>query len=96
MLVRPVARAEIESAFDWYRDRSPAVAGQFLDEVDTALSRIEAMPEAQAIIRGRLRRVLLSRFPWAVYYKVHPSSISVIGVIHGHRHPGTWLRRATS
>ncbi len=94
LLVRPFARAEIEAAFDWYRARSPVVASQFLDEVDAALTRIEAMPESQAIIRGRLRRVLLARFPWAVYYKVYPSSISVVGVIHGHRHPDTWLRRS--
>ena len=46
------------------------------------------------VIRGRLRRVLLRRFPYAIYYKVYPGVISVIGVIHGHRHPQTWLRRA--
>jgi plasmid stabilization system protein ParE len=63
LLVRPIARAEIEAAFDWYLERSATVAGQFLDEVDGALTRIAAMPEAQAIIRGRLRRVLLHRFP---------------------------------
>jgi hypothetical protein len=38
--------------------------------------------------------VLLRRFPYAVYYKVFPLTISVVGVIHGHRHPDTWLRRA--
>jgi toxin ParE1/3/4 len=45
------------------------------------------------VIRGRLRRVLLQRFPYAVYYKVYATGISVVGVIHGRRHPNTWLRR---
>ncbi len=30
----------------------------------------------------------------SVYYKVYPQVISVVGVIHGHRHPRSWLRRA--
>lgn len=93
--VRRVAKAEILSAFDWYLSRSPVAAGRFLDAVDEAMSSIEASPERYPVILGRLRRVLLRRFPYAVYFKVYPSTITVVGVIHGHRHPETWLRRVT-
>ncbi len=92
--VRKIARAEIVTAFQWYLMRSAAAAQRFLDAVDDAIALIEEAPERHPIIRGRLRRVLLRRFPYAVYYKVFPSTISVVGVIHGHRHPDTWLRRA--
>ena len=92
--VRKTARAEIAAAFDWYLERSPAAAGRFLEAVDEALRLIEEVPERHPIIRGRLRRVLLRRFPYAIYYKVYQSTITVVGVIHGHRHPDTWLRRA--
>ena len=92
--VRKVARAEVDAAFDWYLLRSPAAAQQFLNAVDDALALIDEAPERHPIIRGHLRRVLLRRFPYGVYYKVFPSTISVVGVIHGHRHPDTWLRRA--
>ncbi len=92
--VRKIARAEIVAAFEWYLERSPTAAEHFLDAVDGAMRRIEEAPEQHPIIRGRLRRVLVRRFPYAAYYKVYPSTISVVGVIHGHRHPDTWLRRA--
>ncbi len=92
--VRKIARAEIAAAFEWYLERSPAAAQQFLDAVDAAMAVIEEAPERHSLIRGRRRRVLLRRFPDAVYYKIFPSTISVVGVIHGHRHPDTWLRRA--
>jgi plasmid stabilization system protein ParE len=92
--VRKIARAEVIAAFEWYLARSPVAAEQFLEAVDDAMSRIEEAPDRHPIIRGRLRRVLLRRFPYAVYYKVYRSSISVVGVIHGYRHPDTWLRRA--
>lgn len=85
--VRKIARAEIVAAFEWYLDRSPAAAQQFLHSVDEAMRMIEESPERYPVIRGHLRRLLLPRFPYAVYYKVFPSSISVVGVIHGHWHP---------
>ena len=92
--VRWVARAEIAAAFEWYLARSPKAADRFLEAVDEAMKQIEDAPEAYQILRGRLRRVFLTGFPYAVYFKGYPSVISVVGVIHGHRHPDTWLRRA--
>ncbi len=92
--VRALARQELDSAFDWYRRRSPSAAEGFLDAVDEAFLRIAKAPERYPAIRGRLQRVLLSGYPYAVYFKVYPNVISVVGVIHGRRHPRTWLDRA--
>jgi toxin ParE1/3/4 len=92
--VRTTARADIAVAFDWYLERSPAAAAQFLEAVDQAMRLIEEAPEGHPVIHGRLRRVLLRRFPYGIYFKVYPATISVVGVIHGRRHPDTWLGRA--
>ena len=94
LVVRQVARAEIQDAFDWYLARSPEAAARFLDVVDAAIGEILANPEASPVVRGNLRRRLLPTFPYGVYYKLYPTVISVVGVIHGHRHPDTWLRHA--
>jgi toxin ParE1/3/4 len=94
LIVRVRARAEIDEAFEWYRARSPGAASDFLDAVDHALTRIAEAPERYPVVRGRLRRLLLVGFPYAVYYKLYPRTISVVGVIHGHRHPDVWLERA--
>jgi plasmid stabilization system protein ParE len=91
--VRTVARADIDAAFAWYRQHSPAAAQRFLDAVDVAFTLIDEAPERYPLVRGRLRRVLLRQFPYAVYYKVYPTVVSIVGVIHGHRHPNVWLRR---
>jgi plasmid stabilization system protein ParE len=91
--VRKLARADIDTAFAWYRQHSPAAAQQFLDAVGDALALIDEAPERFPLVRGRLRRVLLRRFPYGVYYKVYPTVVSIVGVIHGHRHPDVWLRR---
>lgn len=92
--IRAQARAEIADAFDWYLARSSEASTAFLAELDTAMQKIADAPEQFPVIRGRLRRVLLPRFPYAVYFKSYATGISVVGVIHGRRHPNTWLRRA--
>jgi hypothetical protein len=76
--VRKIARAEIVAAFEWYLEGSPVAAKPFLDAVDEAMNVIEESSERHSVIRGDLRRVLLRGYPHAVYYKVFPSTISVI------------------
>ena len=92
--IRARARAEIAEALEWYLARSEDASADFLAELDVAMNKIVDALEHFPVVRGRLRRVLLHRFPYAIYFKPYPTGISVVGVIHGHRHPATWLRRA--
>jgi plasmid stabilization system protein ParE len=94
LLVRARARAEIRDVFDWYLSRSPDAATRFIEAIDAAITEIADAPERFPVIHGKLRRRLLSRFPYAIYYKIFPTVVSVVGIIHGHRHPDAWLRRA--
>jgi len=85
--LRNTAQDEIEDAFEWDRGQSPTAALRFLVAVDEALVAIRERPETFPIVTGMLRRALLRRFPYAVYFKVYNRTISVVGVLHGHRHP---------
>ena len=91
--VRALARREIDEAFEWYAERSQSAALGFLDALDDALLKIARAPDQYLVVRGLLRRVLLDAYPYVVYYKAYPHVISVVGVIHGHRHPRIWYRR---
>ena len=92
--IRAQARAEIAEAFEWYLARSSDAAAASVAAVDAAVTQIAEAPEQFPVVRGRRRRVLVRHFPYAVYYKRYPRTISIVGVIHGRRHPSTWLRRA--
>ena len=62
----------------------------FLWDVDATLERITAHPEAHAVIEAGIRRALLRRFPYGVFYVVDEREIVVIAVMHSARDPKAW------
>ena len=92
LIVRERARQQIRVAFDWYLARSRRQAERFIDEVDEAIRGIESAPERYHPVRGNIRRRLLAHFPYAVYYRIHATKISVVRVLRGSQQREKWLR----
>jgi len=57
------ARADFDSAFDWYSARSEAAAKRFLEEVQASLDRIALDPERFAHLDDVFRQARMKRFP---------------------------------
>ena len=91
--LQSVAEAEVAEAMEWYRQRSPGAARDFLTAVDQTLRRIQRAPESLPLVSRTLRRALLPHFPYAIYYRVFAEAVVVVGVVHGRRHPRRWRRR---
>ncbi len=54
------------------------------------------MPELHPELENGVRRCLVRRFPYAIYYKVEAARIVVIAVIHTSRDSSRWQDRAGS
>ena len=93
LILRPAAAADVEEAFSWYEQQRPGLGEEFLDSVDAGLREIGAYPLRQAIIFRDTRRLLLKRFPYAVFYRVYPRIIVVVACMHGRRDPLRWKAR---
>ena len=52
------------------------------------------MPERYPLVRGRARRALLRRFPYAVYFVATPELVSVFACLHARRDPRLWRERS--
>jgi len=91
---RPEASADIAEAFSWYEQRRSGLGAEFESELDRTLGYITGMPSAGRAVHRTLRRALMRRFPFTVYYSVTAELIEIRGVLHNRRHPRTWLRRA--
>jgi plasmid stabilization system protein ParE len=87
------ARLELESAFDWYLERSPEAAEAFLHEVDRAVAVIAAAPRVWPRFDAATRRYVLQRFPYSIVYREIATGIIVVAIAHHKRRPRYWYRR---
>lgn len=94
LVVRDAAEGDIAEGARWYEQRSAGLGSEFLRAVDVALSEIARMPARYPIVRGTVRRALIRRFPYAVFFVAQPDLISVLACLHVRRHPQGWQRRS--
>ncbi|MFV8751807.1 type II toxin-antitoxin system RelE/ParE family toxin [Nannocystaceae bacterium ST9] len=89
------AEAEIQDAVDWYATRRDdgALADRFLDELARTESSISERPHAWPEIEPGVRWVVMSRFPYAMIYRVASNEVQVLAVSHHSRRHGYWRDR---
>jgi len=60
----PEARLDLLDAQAWYDDRVPGLGTEFVRAVDFAASGITRFPAAFPVVRGKIRKAVLRRFPY--------------------------------
>jgi toxin ParE1/3/4 len=58
-----------------------------------AFAQIIDAPERWPIIEGDVRRYLMPRFPYAIYYRITAKHIRILAFKHHRRHPDYWRYR---
>jgi len=90
----PLAQHEIAEAAKYYRNRQPGLDDEFLAEIDDAVARISANPVSFELVRSGIRRYLVKRFPYGIYYRMpDENTVRIIVVRHHRRRPGYGMRR---
>ena len=91
--VRPSARAEVSAARRYYQQEAQ-LGDAFLAEVEHAIDGLRQMPTRYPEVRPAVRRVLVRRFPYAVYFRIFEGkSLVVLAVLHQHRGPDVISRK---
>lgn len=80
-------------AASWYECQRPDLGIEFIFEIDAAIDRAAESPEIYEELYLGIRRVLLRRFPYAVYFLFEPDVVDVIAVLHQHQSPSIWQSR---
>ena len=88
----PAARQDAIDTRSWYEDRQSGLGAMFSASLVAAVERLRAAPLSYPQVIGPVRRVILQRFPYAVYFRVQPDEIIVLAV-HGRQDPGHWQKR---
>jgi plasmid stabilization system protein ParE len=94
VVIRPEAEADLAEAYQWYEEKRPGLGERWLLSVEAALSAIQRFPESFPVVHQHVRRALLRRFPYGVFYVVEGSAVVVLAVFHCRRDPRRWQERA--
>lgn len=91
VILDPEARSEFDSSYDWYEQQRTKLGEQFADQVQVVFDRIGVNPRMHAAVFGAVRKAVVRRFPYCVYYREEPACVWVIAVYHTSRDPDDWL-----
>ena len=89
------ASAELDAAALWYEQQQTGLGAALLDEVTFALLAIAEAPTAWPMVskRRRIRRFMLTRYPFALLYVAPSERVTVLAVAHTARRPFYWRAR---
>jgi plasmid stabilization system protein ParE len=93
LIVRPEAEEDISDAFRWYESQSIGLGAEFIRSVEASFSSIGRNPELYAEIHLTIRRALVRRFPYGIFYLLDKDKINILAVMYIRRHPRRWQNR---
>jgi len=87
VVFRRIAKREFDDAISWYQDRREGLGRKFSIAVEQQLEKIALSPNQFACVRGDVRRGVLQRFPYSIYFIVEDDRIVVLAIFHARRDP---------
>lgn len=93
-LFRPAAVDELREAREWYDAQRAGLGDELGEIVAHTLDLIAEQPEAFPEMIPGVRRAVISRFPYGIFYRRIPDALEVLAVFHHRRDPTIWRDRA--
>jgi toxin ParE1/3/4 len=84
LFIWPEAEQDFAAATAWYESKAKGLGLDFAREIDIALQKVILNPDLFPILDKKLevRRVLVSRFPYKIFFVVHKQQIDVCAILH--------------
>lgn len=81
------------AAVVWYEEQANALSDEFICEFEACIARIGRGQDRYPIVMRGVRRALMRKFPYSVYFRVEADEIVVFAVYHQRRDPAVLGRR---
>ena len=87
VVIRRTAEIDVMAIEDWYEAQRPGLGREFRAAVDAGITRIADNPLAYAERYRGVRRAVLRRFPYVIWYRALENLVVVLACVHGRRDP---------
>jgi len=85
LLVFEIAYEDAIVIFDWYEDKLAGLGDRFIRELEVAKTDLLNNPLAFAKWNKSIRRMVMRKFPYKLFYKIYDDKIVVLAIIHARR-----------
>ena len=87
------AENDFNKSYEYYAKESEKVADNFYKQVDNSLNKISKNPHAYPQAYKKVRKHVMKKFPFIIYYQIKQVVVRVIAVFHTSRNPEIWMER---
>lgn len=84
---------ELDEAIDYYDTKAEGLGNRLLAEVRAVVLYIQEFPASSPVIEREVRRKVLVKFPYDLFYVLNSSGVTILSVAHESRRPGFWRGR---
>ena len=89
------ARQDVAEAYSWYESQAPGLGMDFIRCLEVAILSIERHPRIYPVVHENYRRMLIRRFPYAIFFEHDPGQIVIYSISHCSQDPQKWRDRLT-
>lgn len=86
---KQAASAEVEAVISRYAQAEINQAASFVKDLERTEAHLRAQPALYQRIEGEIRRAVLRRFPYSLFYVVEREEVIVLACLHQHQKPRT-------
>ncbi|MDR1191535.1 MAG: type II toxin-antitoxin system RelE/ParE family toxin [Verrucomicrobiales bacterium] len=87
VIFHPGARQDVKDAYQYYEVKQWGLGKDFVFSMKDAKQRIAAYHKSYRFIFDKVKKILLQRFPYVVFFKEHEREILIVAVFHCARNP---------
>ncbi len=84
------AANEFREAQSFYELEVKDLGKEFKKELIILVKRILKYPEAYPVLHGEVRKCVIRKFPFNLFYSIEDDFILILSVAHQHRKPFYW------
>ena len=85
LLVSDSANEDAIVIFDWYEEKLSGLGDRFIKELEIAKVDLLNNPLVFAIRKKNIRRMVMRKFPYKLFYKIYDDKIVILAIIHARR-----------
>jgi toxin ParE1/3/4 len=93
ILFHDLARKELLDVRDYYDELVYGLGKSFVLELEKSLRVIKSNPLAYPIIREKIRKAVVIKFPYSVLYRLDNDKVYILAIMHQKRKPNYWASR---